>query len=201
MDWVARHICFVIALLLLGWGQDAAAETTIGNASLIVRTVTGTLSADKRNLQYQDDIYRNEVIETFNESATELTFIDETKLSLGPDTKITLDRFVYDADPANSAFVLTITEGALRFATGILPSESYELHTPVATIGIRGTVIDIVVNRTPKDDGTVLTKVSLTVLEGEADFLNCQGERSVVSKGLSDTFEGKVITCSTLEAL
>ena len=195
--------CLSLSLLvgLLAWSQDASAATTIGNTSIVVRTVTGTLSEDRRFLQYQDDIYRNEIIETLEESATELTFLDETTLSLGPNTQITLDRFVYDPDPESSAFVLTITEGALRFATGVLPSEAYELHTPVATIGIRGTVIDIVVDRTPKDDGTVLTTVNLTILEGEADFLNCQGERTVVSKGLSDTSEGKVLTCSALGAL
>ena len=196
MGWFIRFVCFLFLLLLLGRGHEAFAVTTIGNTSIVVRTVTGTLSEGKRYLQFKDDIYRNEFIETFDESATEVTFLDETTLSMGPNTKITLDRFVYDPEPENSAFVLTITEGALRFATGVLPSEAYKIHTPVSTIGVRGTVIDIVVRRTTKDDGTVLTSVNLTVVEGEADFVNCLGERALVPKGLSSTVEGTVIACS-----
>ncbi len=200
LSQVSRCLSFALLVCLLAWSQEAFSATTIGNTSIVVRTVTGTLSEERRDLKYQDDIYRNEIIETFEESATELTFLDETNLSLGPNTKITLDRFVYDADPANSAFVLTITEGALRFATGVLSSDSYEIHTPVATIGIRGTVIDIVVDRTIEDDGTVMTKVSLAVLEGEADLINCDGEKTLVPRGLSSTVEGSVITCSAPSA-
>ena len=163
----------------------------------MVKTVTGTLSETQRSLAYQDDIYHNEVIETLEESATEITFLDETTLSLGPNTQLTLDRFVYDPDPEKGAFVLTITEGALRFATGVLPSRAYKIHTPVATIGIRGTVIDIVVHRVSGADGTLLTKVDLTVVEGEAVFVNCRGEGTRVPAGLSSSVDGTAIVCSS----
>ena len=126
-------------------GQDlppGASETTIGNSSVVVRTVTGTVDEGKRYLSLMDDIYRNELVETYNESAAEITFLDQSTLSLGPDTAVVLDRFVYDPDKTTNEFVVTITEGALRFATGNMQSESYKVHTPVATIGVSGTVIE-----------------------------------------------------------
>jgi hypothetical protein len=192
-----NRLLYVAAVLLVPAVSDGGlAAATIGNTTIVVRTVTGVLSTEKRRLQFEDDIYNNEAIETFNESATEITFLDKTTLSLGPNTKVTLDRFIYDPDPANSAFVLTIAEGALRFASGVLPSESYKIHTPVATIGIRGTVVDVVVERETRADGTTQTNVNLTVVEGEADLFNCDGVLTLVPEGLSSSVAGSLEGCS-----
>ncbi len=160
-------------------------ESSIGITNVVVKTVTGVLEGDVRQLAYQDDIYHNETIETFDESATEITFLDDTAISLGPNSKITLDRFVYDPNPSASSFVMTVTLGALRFASGKLPSKAYTIHTPTATIGIRGTLIDVVVERTAGKTGVPVTRVTLTVLDGEAEFVTCDGVKHRVAKGLS----------------
>lgn len=200
MHPLARTVCVGMILVLPGLGGEAVAATTIGNTSVVVRTVTGTAEGEKRYLNFEDDVYRNELIETFNESATEITFLDETVLSLGANTRVTLDRFVYDPDPDASSFVLSVTEGALRFTSGVLPSDSYEIHTPVATIGIRGTIVDIRVERARGVDGAPLTSVSLSVVEGEADFVDCRGRHTHVAEGLSSRIEGGAEGCSTAVA-
>lgn len=160
-------------------------EPSVGITSVLVKTVTGMLEGDIRQLAYKDDIYHNEIIETFEESATEITFLDDTLLSLGPNSKITLDRFIYDPNPDASSFVMTITAGALRFVSGNLPSQAYQIHTPTATIGIRGTIIYVVVERTAGKTGVLVTSVSLTVLDGEAEFVTCDGAKHRVTKGQS----------------
>jgi hypothetical protein len=170
-------------------------ERAVGNASIVVRTVTGTIEDNVHKVKLQDDLYHNELIETFEDSATEILFLDESTLSLGPNTSIVLDEFVYDPDPSNSSFVVTITEGALRFTSGVLPSDAYKIHTPVATIGIRGTIIDLVVDRETRNDGTVHTSVSLSVVEGEADLINCEGELTRVTAGLTGRVMGSSTDC------
>jgi hypothetical protein len=57
----------------LAWPGPAGAikEATIGNTTLVVKTVTGTLTEGTRTLSLKDDIYHNELIQTFEESATE----------------------------------------------------------------------------------------------------------------------------------
>jgi hypothetical protein len=200
---IYKHVLSAVAASLAFWsfsaeaqnlfksGQDlppGAGETTIGNSSVVVRTVTGTVEEGKRYLSLMDDIYRNELVETYNESATEITFLDETTMSLGPDTSVVLDRFIYDPDKTANEFVVTITEGVLRFATGNMQSESYKVHTPVATIGVRGTVIEVAVEK--PTDGMGAASVELTVLEGEASFTRCNGQRVVVLQGSSATAFG-----------
>ena len=135
-----------IGLLAVASGQAMAVErTTIGNARTVVKTVTGTLDSDLRQIQLLDDIYHNETIETGDESATEFVFLDETKLALGPNSSLVLDRFVFDPATDTGSFVMTATAGVFRFVSGKLPKKAYEIHTPTATIGIRGTVFTFIV--------------------------------------------------------
>ena len=209
MNGPARHLLgSALLVLLVGASSQTAAEfqgfstktplfgeTAVGNASIVVKTVTGTIEDNVQKIQLRDDLYHNELIETFEESAAEVTFLDETTISMGPDSSLVLDEFVYDPDPSNSSFVVTITEGALRFTSGVLPSDAYEINTPVATIGIRGTVIDLIVDREIASDGTVGTSVSLSVVEGEADLIGCDGKVTRLPQGVSSRFTGSASDC------
>jgi hypothetical protein len=160
---------------LSGLEAQALEKVTVGNARVIVKTVTGTLEADLRQITLLDDIYHNELITTGEESATEIVFIDETKLALGPNSSLVLDSFVYDPDPDKASFVMTATAGVFRFVSGKLPKKSYEIHTPTATIGIRGTVFTLVViPGGPNGDGAM---VNVTVEQGVAVVTNCLGQR------------------------
>ena len=176
----------VIGLFAVANSQAVAVEkTTIGNARTVVKTLTGTLDEDLRNIRLLDDIYHNEIIETGPESATEFVFLDETKLALGPDSSLVLDRFIFDPASDTGSFVLTATAGVFRFVSGKLPKNAYEIHTPTATIGIRGTVFSFIV--IPGDPyGTA--KVIVTVEEGVAEVTNCLGEQiSLQQPGASTT--------------
>lgn len=174
-------------------------EASVGNANIVVKTVTGTMDGSVTKLRLKDDIYHNELIETAEESATELTFLDETTLNLGPNSSVVLDQFVYDPNPSNSSFVMTVTEGALRFTSGVLPSEAYKINTPVATIGIRGTIIDLQVGEELQADGSSLTRVNLKVVEGEANLTGCGGRVTHVPSGQSTSFLGSVESCGVIE--
>jgi hypothetical protein len=196
--------------LFLGVGFSAAAQEyegltiesplfgrpSVGNASIVVRTVTGSLDGSVSKLRLQDDIYHNELIETFEDSATELAFLDETTINLGPNSIVVLDEFVYDPDPSNSSFILTVTQGALRFTSGVLPSDAYKINTPVATIGIRGTIVELLVDEELQSDGSRLTRVSLMVVDGEADLIGCDGTLTTVASGQSTSILGSAAGCS-----
>ena len=150
----------------------AAEQATVGNAATVVRTVTGTFGADIRQIAYLDDLYHNELVETGEESATEIVFLDDTKLAMGPNSSLVLDKFVYDPDPDQASFVITVTQGVFRFASGKLPKKSYTINTPTATIGIRGTTFTLTVQ--PEGTGKPLVEVLLE--DGVALVTSCSGE-------------------------
>jgi hypothetical protein len=179
------------ALVLLVVAAFAARETaaaiddqiTIGNTKVVVKTVIGTFEGELRVLELQDDVYHNELIETEEESAPKLVFLDETTLTLGPDSSVVLDSFVYDPDPSQAAFVMTATKGIFRFASGKLPKNSYRLHTPAATIGIRGTVLAFSIAPAEGDHGEAVVRIAME--EGAATIAGCRGDSLLLEAGQS----------------
>lgn len=132
------------ALLALGIAS-AAFGAQIGSAVVVVNNVTGKVetAAAGMPLRVGIDVQANESVETAAASATRLIFQDNTQFEIGPLSQVTLDRFVFDPDPSKSQVALSIAKGAARFVTGSLPKSDYQLRTPAASIGIRGTILDI----------------------------------------------------------
>ena len=147
----------MIAAALLGTAASAVASD-IGTTIVVVRTVTGTLETQTRQLVLHDDVGQNEVIATAPDAASEIEFVDGTKLSLGPRARVVLDKFVYDPDPAKGKFYMTVSEGVFRFATGHMDHQSYAITTPNGTLGVRGTEFNFIVGH---------DKTIVQVLEGE----------------------------------
>ncbi|HZS83918.1 MAG TPA: FecR domain-containing protein [Stellaceae bacterium] len=87
-------------------------------------------------------VHQDDTIETGKDGALGLTFIDDTTLSLGPNSRIRLSKVVFDPDKGNFAFLADIARGTFMFVSGAiakLAPQSEKITTPVGTIGIRGT--------------------------------------------------------------
>ncbi|MFZ2007010.1 MAG: FecR domain-containing protein [Stellaceae bacterium] len=152
---------------LLAFGiASAAVAATIGSAVVVVNKVTGKVETAPAgiSLRVGIDVQANESVETATASATRLVFQDNTQLEVGPSSQVTLDKFVFDPDPSKSQVALSIARGAARFVTGSLPKPDYELHTPAASIGIRGTILDIDV--APGGASTVYVEQGIALVTG-----------------------------------
>lgn len=133
------------AAVLLAGSPAFAQPQAVGKTEAIVRVVEGSLDADTRRLRVADEVFSNEVIATRADSASKIRFLDDTMLTVGPDSKVTLDEFVYDPNSQNSKMVINTAIGVARFVTGKMGSASYKIATPTATIGVRGTVFTVFV--------------------------------------------------------
>ncbi len=68
-----------------------------------------------------------------------MLFLDESALTIGPNSEVVLDEFVYDPNTKTGKLVLTATKGLFRLVGGrISKTNPVILKTPTATIGIRG---------------------------------------------------------------
>ncbi|HEV2552069.1 MAG TPA: FecR domain-containing protein [Stellaceae bacterium] len=143
--WGAARRCSLVALLLASAVLPSLAAGEIGKTIVVVRTVTGTLATEVRQLVINDGVAQNELIATAADAASEIEFVDGTKLTLGPRARVVLDKFVYDSDPSKGAFFLSVSEGVFRFVTGTMAHQSYSIKTPNGTIGVRGTVFNMLV--------------------------------------------------------
>lgn len=139
-------VALVPVMLGVNGSVSAFAQTgPIGATSLVERDVSGVLGSRTRVLTPGDDVFSNELIRTANLSATKIVFVDESNLSLGPLAAIKLDRFVFNPDKTAKSAVINMTLGAFRWVSGFSSSRAYEVRTPLANIGVRGTVFDVLV--------------------------------------------------------
>lgn len=127
--------------------QASSAAEPIGKAETIENRVNGQKGSEPRPLAVTDPVHRDERISTEEKAQAHLRFKDESDLRLGPKAAIKLDAFVYSG---KQGAAMELTSGAMRFVSGNGPKGSYMIRTPVATIGLRGTTVEVTVagNRT-----------------------------------------------------
>ena len=123
----------------------SAAEGPIGVAA-VVRNTVSQLEPLVTRIAKGDEVVRNEVVRTAADSDARLVFRDDTNLSLGPGSTLKLDRTVFD-DPKLGDIAIKLTSGAFRFVPGNSNKEAYQIRTPIATVGVRGTTLDVLVER------------------------------------------------------
>ena len=128
----------LVALALAIMALPAAAATDIGVAAAVKNDVKGSGGA----LNVGSRVFQNDVVTTGVESLAQLMFLDETTLSIGPKSEVKLDKFVFDPSKGGGNVIFSATKGAFRFITGSQDPRHYEIKTPVATIGVRGTIVD-----------------------------------------------------------
>jgi hypothetical protein len=158
-----------------------AEKEVVGAATAVVREVEGIYGQEVRELHMEDGVFFNEIISTSADSASKIRFADDTLLTVGPDSKVTIDVFVYDPTSKNSKMVVNATLGVARFVTGKMGSAAYQIKTPTTTIGVRGTVLTVTV----EEDGTT----SANVEDGAIIVQGATGEPVEVSEGMSTTAE------------
>ena len=142
----------------------------VGLVQRLQNTVYGTPPHAARAPQHQrDGVDFNEVIQTAKNSAVEIGFVDGTNLTIGAEADVTIDAFVFDTDRSTGMAALTLSRGAFRWITGLMPADAVTIETPTATITIRGTNVKIGV----RANGDTLLGLD-------------EGEVKIVSKGKGD---------------
>lgn len=131
---------FGLVLLALA---PAAAQQRIGEAVAVENQVVRVSASGQAPLSVGGSVFRSETIRTGAASATRLTFLDSTNLAVGASSSVVLNQFVYAGGTAAQAVGVNLVRGAFRFTTGASDKNAYKINTPVATIGVRGTVLDI----------------------------------------------------------
>jgi hypothetical protein len=150
----------LIAVCAFAAGVDgAAAQEHIGSAAAAHNDVTRELAGAAAPLAVGDSVFRNEVVRTGTDSAAKLVFLDSTNLGVGPISRVTLDQFVYVGESNGQKMTVNLAKGVFRFTTGALDKKAYEITTPTAAIGVRGTVLDI---------GVQGATSRVTLVEGQA---------------------------------
>lgn len=138
-----RALVLTAGVVACGSLTYAADPRDIGTAVEIQNQVTAEQDKDaKRKLAKDDKVRELEVLEAARNASGQFVLADDTKLALGPGARLALDKFVYDPNKTAGQVTINLAKGAFRFVTGNSDKRAYEIKSPIASIGVRGTVFD-----------------------------------------------------------
>ncbi|MEO1089181.1 MAG: FecR domain-containing protein [Pseudomonadota bacterium] len=160
-------------------------EVVAGTTTAVTTTTRGTPPiSPERLLEVGTDIVRYERVRTDADGRAHLLFRDRTALTVGPNSEVVLDEFVFDPDTSSGKIVLGAAEGVLRFVGGKLSRQgNLTIETPVAVVGIRGSSAILKVDPSGATEVIHVTgeaTVSARGRPGEAQVLNRSGFATTV---------------------
>jgi len=98
---------------------------TVGVASAVSGEPRGTPPAqNERILRVGIDVFSNERVRTGANDRAHLVFTDGSALSVGVNSEITIDRFVYDPSTRQGDLAFTASRGAFRFVGGAISKKT-----------------------------------------------------------------------------
>jgi hypothetical protein len=188
MGWRNSILLMSGVCLLAGFvSAPASAQTRVGQAAVIKNQVHRVTGSATSQISVGDSVVRDEVVRTGADSAARLVMADSTNLSLGPNASITLDRTVFNDEHSYREIAIRLATGAFRFVTGHSAKSAYKITTSLATIGVRGTILDVLKQKHKMT--VVLQEGQSTVCTGDGQCVELllPGETAVIT-----SVDGKV---------
>jgi len=202
LDFLFRFVprgvaCLVIALAAFCFvpnSAQAAEGENVGHVSRVKGNVYVLHAGELLAAAPGVPVRRADVLKTGPGARVEVTMLDETRLTLGADTVLAVERYDLGRQSGQGAVGLLLTKGAFRVVTGQLSAlrgGPFEVLTPLATIGVAGSAAaggtDVW--------GGFLAPEELGVLHlaGPGAYVKNDGGRCDVSR----TFEGVRLTSPT----
>lgn len=183
-----RHMLLLLALFLtvfplLSWAESIGKVVLVQGHPIVEREGQHLLL--KRN----DALFIKDTVITPVGSKVLFRLEDKSTISLAENTQFTLSQYDYKKGSQNSTASFEMLKGAFRTLTGKMgeqQSPSFEIHTPVATIGVRGTEFW---------GGFIFSdSLDVTMLEGKGVYIKNEhgkvditkpGEGTMVNQGMA----------------
>ncbi len=125
-------------------GLPAVAETAGVAAAVRGEVTLARASASPRAVVGGEDILMQDALRSGPRSGMQLLLLDETVFTIGPESELVVDQFVYDPASGAGRVGATVAKGVFRFITGKIakhnPSDM-NVALPSGNIGVRGTIV------------------------------------------------------------
>ncbi|TPW21260.1 MAG: hypothetical protein FD126_866 [Elusimicrobia bacterium] len=130
-------------LLPLVFALPATAQTPrIGAAGAVSGNVSAGAGSSRRALKSGSEVFHKDSVTTDAKGRLQVMLLDQTVFTVGPDSNIVLDEFIYDPFTDTGKVTAQVTKGVFRFVTGKVAGKKpadMKIKIPAGTIGIRGT--------------------------------------------------------------
>ena len=162
---------FIFLFLATGFfANSALTQEQIGVASAVNRNTTDlTLEQERKLVDAGYEIIQNHTIETDEIGRAQMLLLDGTAFSVGPNSSVVLDKFIYNPETAEGSLEVT-ARGILRIVGGkVTKKQPALIRTNSATVGIRGG-IGIVQTVGSQTNATFLYGTEMTVTPNCVDL-------------------------------
>ena len=139
----AKAARYALSLAAVFVSQAAIAAQPIGQ----IKTETGSATVERGGVAKPaaigDHVFQSDTIVTAD-GTVGITFVDNSMMSLGPNTRLSLDQFNFDTTTHNGVFNSSLQKGTLAVKSGQIvrqTPEAMHIRTPAALLGIRGTEV------------------------------------------------------------
>ena len=135
-----RKLLVATAIAMLATAQPAWAE--IGRIKSHVGEVSIQRGASRFPARPGFVLEQGDIVRTGKTGRVGIAFLDNTRMALGPATRITLNEFAYDRARQTGSFVTSVNRGSLGVVSGNIAKskrDAMRVRTPTSMLGVRGT--------------------------------------------------------------
>ena len=144
--YLLRYFCYL--LICCSVSYFALASERVGTIGIVV----GKADVVNRNieLKIKENIYFGDVIRTAAQTNLQILFDDETVFTIGENTEIVINEFIYDPNQDNELNKISaeVMQGSLKVVTGLISKENPEnlsITLPTGVLATRGTEVQALV--------------------------------------------------------
>ena len=140
--WLFPLTAIFVLLSPLGEVSPAGASPAVATIQKVSGTATVVRQGRSLTASAGFEVQEDDTLRTGPDGSLGVIFKDDTVLSLGPESVLVVDEFVFAPKQGKFSIVLRMLKGTAGYLSGLiskLSPESAHFETPTASIGIRGT--------------------------------------------------------------
>jgi len=148
----------------------------------VVGATSGIVKTETRELKPGDKVYLNETIYAGANSGTQILLLDQSTFTVGEDSEVVMDTFVYDPATNDGKIVASVKQGSLKVISGLISKnnpDNLTVEVPEGTLGSRGTEFQTIVSKGRTD--------TLLIGPGKNNTLGLRAGAVLVGNNLGQT--------------
>lgn len=146
--WIVSSLMFCCLML----SMNVYAESSIG----VIKTLKGDVSV-LRNSEVTaaalgEELFAADTLQTSSNGVVGILLHDDARLSLGPDSTMSLDQFSFNPKSHEGQANVSVKQGTLSVISGKLTEKrpgALQVKTPAAILAVRGTEFSVKVDPLP----------------------------------------------------
>ena len=139
--------------LLLFLFTTAALAADVGEVKVAKGSAYIERGAERLAVRAGMPVQQSDKVVTGADGTVGITFSDNSLLSIGPDSRLAIDRYVFDTTTHAGQFDSTLSKGTVAVVSGKIVKQSPEamkIRTPSSIMGVRGTEFIVKVDEPKK---------------------------------------------------